>query len=94
MLRRQRNIADPVDCSKQKTCADCQRVGPNCGWCDDGSETGLGRCLLGSLEAPIDESLCPNDGKSEWYFTNCSGMLKSGCLVYKRSMSGGPEFQT
>lgn len=75
-LWQQYNIVDPMDCSKQKTCAECQRVGPNCGWCDDGSGTGLGKCLPGSLEAPDNELFCPKDGKSKWYFTNCSGVLE------------------
>lgn len=69
---------DPSDCSKQKTCAECQRVGPKCGWCDDGSGTGLGKCLPGSLEAPLNASLCPPDGRSTWYFTNCSACQCNG----------------
>ncbi|MCP9266339.1 Kelch domain-containing protein family protein [Dirofilaria immitis] len=79
---------DPMDCSKQKTCAECQRVGPNCGWCDDGSGTGLGRCLPGSLEAPDNELLCPKDGKSKWYFTNCSvvNYWLSSVEICKRSV--------
>lgn len=69
---------DPSDCSKQKTCAECQRVGPKCGWCDDGSGTGLGRCLSGSLSGPLNATLCPSDGRSEWYFTNCSACQCNG----------------
>uniref|UniRef100_A0A915E013 Laminin EGF-like domain-containing protein n=1 Tax=Ditylenchus dipsaci TaxID=166011 RepID=A0A915E013_9BILA len=32
-------LLDPYDCELQKTCSDCQLVGPRCGWCDD--EAGL-----------------------------------------------------
>lgn len=77
------SFSDPMECSKQKTCAECQRVGPKCGWCDDGSGTGLGRCLPGSLEAPNNETACPKDGKSKWYFMNCSGVS----TLYMRFLS-------
>lgn len=85
---------DPMDCSKQKTCAECQRVGPNCGWCDDGSGTGLGKCLPGSLEAPDNELFCPKDGKSKWYFTNCSACQCNGhsnCTLRRRSLEWNIE---
>ena len=29
-------------------------VGPRCGWCDDGSGTGLGRCLAGTDSGPLE----------------------------------------
>lgn len=34
------------ECSFYLTCAQCQ-ADPACGWCDDGSNTGLGKCLPG-----------------------------------------------
>uniref|UniRef100_A0A0N5AIM8 CUB domain-containing protein n=1 Tax=Syphacia muris TaxID=451379 RepID=A0A0N5AIM8_9BILA len=69
---------DPSDCSKQKTCIDCQNVGPSCGWCDDGSGTGVGRCLPGSLEGPLEPSSCPVDSGQLWYFSNCSACQCNG----------------
>ena len=27
---------NPFACKQQKTCSDCQSIGPRCGWCDDG----------------------------------------------------------
>lgn len=59
-------ILDPNDCEMQKTCMDCQLVGPRCGWCDDGSNTGLGTCLRGSDSGPLDAIRCPIN---RWYFT-------------------------
>uniref|UniRef100_A0AC35GR58 Attractin n=1 Tax=Panagrolaimus sp. PS1159 TaxID=55785 RepID=A0AC35GR58_9BILA len=57
---------DPNDCSLQKTCDECQQIGPRCGWCDDGNGTGLGKCLPGSLKSPKDPSKCDD---KHWYFT-------------------------
>uniref|UniRef100_A0A914Z1N9 Laminin EGF-like domain-containing protein n=1 Tax=Panagrolaimus superbus TaxID=310955 RepID=A0A914Z1N9_9BILA len=57
---------DPNDCSLQKTCDECQQIGPRCGWCDDGNGTGLGKCLAGSLKSPTLPNMCDD---KHWYFT-------------------------
>lgn len=64
-------IADPYDCEVQKTCTECQSVGPRCGWCDDGSGTGLGRCIPGSDSGPLVKDNCP---AKSWYFTGQPSM--------------------
>ncbi|KAI1731926.1 kelch motif domain-containing protein [Ditylenchus destructor] len=71
---------DPYDCEVQKTCSDCQLVGPRCGWCDDGSGTGLGKCLPGSGSEPLQKNLCP---ASRWFFTgepSCQCNGHSTCM--------------
>ena len=63
-------------CSQLRTCEECQ-ANPSCGWCDDGSNTGLGTCMEGGSIGPmvkqgekmvIDHFKCPNP---QWYFTSC-----------------------
>ncbi|CAG0906102.1 unnamed protein product, partial [Cyprideis torosa] len=56
-------------CSPLATCEACQR-NPACGWCDDGSGTGLGRCLEGNYLAPAlgSNSTC---FKRLWFFSEC-----------------------
>lgn len=46
-----------------------------CGWCDDGSGTGIGVCVEGGQRGPINpvtgimqRSKCP---KPNWFFTEC-----------------------
>lgn len=51
-------------CSFYKSCVECQ-ADPECGWCDDGSGTGLGACLPGGNTNP---QTCSRDN---WYFTRC-----------------------
>lgn len=43
---RTRSSQDKSQCSFYLTCAQCQ-ADPACGWCDDGSNTGLGTCMPG-----------------------------------------------
>ena len=40
-----------TQCFELRTCADCL-ASPSCGWCDDGSNTGLGTCMEGGLSGP------------------------------------------
>ncbi|XP_017778729.1 PREDICTED: attractin-like protein 1 [Nicrophorus vespilloides] len=60
-------------CSFYLTCAQC-RDDPACGWCDDGSRTGLGKCMPGGYAGPtlhtqsLPSSTCPSE---RWHFTNC-----------------------
>ncbi|KAK0396587.1 hypothetical protein QR680_001776 [Steinernema hermaphroditum] len=64
---------DPTDCKVQKTCSECQLVGPGCGWCDDGTGTGLGACLHGSESSPRNATMCAAE---RWYYT---GQPKCQC---------------
>nr|CAD2183168.1 unnamed protein product [Meloidogyne enterolobii] len=57
---------NPFACKQQKTCSDCQSIGPRCGWCDDGSGTGLGTCIEGSASGPRSGEGCPSE---RWFFT-------------------------
>ncbi|KAL5284023.1 ATRN family protein [Megaselia abdita] len=54
-------------CGFYKTCNQC-RDDPACGWCDDGSMTGLGNCLPGGASGPQDVLECP---VRSWFFTAC-----------------------
>lgn len=55
-----------ISCSDIKTCDGCMK-NPQCGWCDDGTGSGVGRCMEGSLSRPnINSTSCP-----QWYFTTC-----------------------
>ncbi|KAL0276657.1 UNVERIFIED_CONTAM: hypothetical protein PYX00_004182 [Menopon gallinae] len=62
-------------CGSYKTCNECQSD-PECGWCDDGSGTGLGKCLPGGNHGNYDISEI-EDGfdlkcsEDRWYFTKC-----------------------
>jgi hypothetical protein len=63
-------------CGDLKTCIECHES-PGCGWCDDGSATGLGTCMDGGMTGPTGASLdsngtstCPDD---RWYFALCPG---------------------
>ncbi|XP_078668926.1 attractin-like protein 1 [Branchiostoma floridae x Branchiostoma belcheri] len=67
----------PRECSALRTCEACQEQ-PQCGWCDDGSQTGLGVCMEGSSAGPmvggsggdfhLNTTVCP---VNRWYFTSC-----------------------
>ncbi|XP_065349257.1 attractin-like protein 1 isoform X2 [Cloeon dipterum] len=66
--------AGEAECSFYATCEEC-RVDPACGWCDDGSGTGLGKCLRGGNHRPDDPSMCPSDS---WFFTRCPACQCNG----------------
>lgn len=60
-------------CSFYKTCGKC-RDDPACGWCDDGSKTGLGVCMPGGYAGPnLHEQSLPSDTcpPERWHFTTC-----------------------
>ena len=44
------------ECEGFQTCEECQS-NPACGWCDDGSNTGLGKCIEGGDDWPYTEDL-------------------------------------
>uniref|UniRef100_A0A0N4ZAS5 Attractin n=1 Tax=Parastrongyloides trichosuri TaxID=131310 RepID=A0A0N4ZAS5_PARTI len=50
--------SDTFDCRVQKSPEECQLSGPHCGWCDNGSGTGLGQCVPGNLSGPNNSSEC------------------------------------
>lgn len=65
-----------TNCSDIQTCDACQ-LNPRCGWCDDGSGTGVGRCMEGAGEGPYSWTdqgvvMMPEMCKSRrWFFTSC-----------------------
>ncbi|XP_061186273.1 attractin-like protein 1 isoform X2 [Saccostrea echinata] len=62
-------------CSDLHSCKDCQS-NPMCGWCNDPSNTGIGRCMEGGASGPVNQtdhqltdlSKCP---ANQWFFINC-----------------------
>jgi len=67
-------------CTEVDSCEKCLSL-PACGWCDDGSGIGLGKCVDGSNRGPLtanatgihlNQSVCSAD---LWHFTDCPGML-------------------
>ncbi|CAL1533125.1 unnamed protein product [Lymnaea stagnalis] len=59
-------------CGQLKTCSECQAK-PQCGWCNDGNETGTGACLEGGLLGPLvalddKKNGCPSN---RWSFNTC-----------------------
>ena len=60
-------------CDSHKTCDECH-VDPECGWCRDPADTGLGTCSQGGFVSPLpsSSSSCPN---SHWFFDQCPGKL-------------------
>ncbi|XP_060527876.1 attractin-like protein 1 isoform X2 [Cylas formicarius] len=70
---RTRDSDENSQCSFYKTCTKC-RDDPACGWCDDGSKTGLGECIPGGDTGPtlhtqsLPSSTCP---EGRWHFTSC-----------------------
>lgn len=56
-------------CSFYSSCSSC-RSDPGCGWCDDGSKTGKGKCMPGGARGPNEKShdFCTFE---QWFFTKC-----------------------
>lgn len=57
-----------ISCSDIQSCDKCLK-NPQCGWCDNGSGTGAGICLEGSLRGPNGNTTMPTCPL--WYFTSC-----------------------
>ncbi|XP_074598114.1 attractin-like protein dsd isoform X2 [Brevipalpus obovatus] len=56
------------NCADIPTCDACQK-NPRCGWCDDGSGTGVGKCMEGSYTGSLEAfTSCP---KERWHFVSC-----------------------
>ena len=77
------NLTIIDECIFYKSCKHCLS-NPACGWCDDGSNTGLGKCMSGGSNSPNAIDLfhkCPND---LWFFTSCPNCQCNGhsdCLA-------------
>eukprot|EP00795_Rhopilema_esculentum_P012202 gene12202-2824_t len=67
-----------VVCSAQKTCHNCFKL-PACGWCDDASGTGIGKCMEVadvSVWKSSNSSTCP---ASRWSYTECPRLNCEKC---------------
>eukprot|EP00096_Caligus_rogercresseyi_P010713 TRINITY_DN3998_c0_g2_i1.p1 TRINITY_DN3998_c0_g2~~TRINITY_DN3998_c0_g2_i1.p1 ORF type:complete len:1325 (+),score=211.17 TRINITY_DN3998_c0_g2_i1:165-4139(+) len=76
-------------CSDYQTCSSC-RSNPACGWCDDGSRTGLGSCHIGGASGALklkdkrdnhwilDSDICPVSKGKQWHFTSCPNCQCNG----------------
>lgn len=53
---RTRGADENSQCGFYKTCAKC-RDDPACGWCDDGSKTGLGTCMPGGYAGKFEVAI-------------------------------------
>ncbi|KAI6188845.1 hypothetical protein M3Y98_00398300 [Aphelenchoides besseyi] len=85
---------DPLDCGLQKTATECQLVGPRCGWCDFGT-TGLGRCVVGTVEGPSDPKQCVLAKNETWYYVgepSCQCNGHSSCSTTPQT--AGTAIQT
>ncbi|XP_075145870.1 attractin-like protein dsd [Haematobia irritans] len=56
-----------AQCGYYNSCSQCLDD-PACGWCDDGSNTGLGKCIEGGALTAHEPKQCPS---GQWYFTSC-----------------------
>ncbi|KAK3590248.1 hypothetical protein CHS0354_041323 [Potamilus streckersoni] len=70
-------------CSDMHTCEEC-KMNPSCGWCNDVSNTGVGKCMSGSASGPLDLSfkhpvvnhtICPVE---RWHFVKCPACQCNG----------------
>ena len=50
------NKCSNMTCWQIESCERCQQ-NPRCGWCDDGTGTGVGRCMLGADSGPYDAQI-------------------------------------
>lgn len=75
-----------------KSCRDCHLL-PGCGWCDDGSGTGVGSCMPGGNDGPFLPARNVNStatcslfnpqtcSKSRWNFIDCPGNFARDYLL-------------
>ena len=65
-------------CSAHQTCIACQNH-TQCGWCDDGSMTGKGKCVEGGGSSPLNTSSGNEFCSAEsWYFVDCPSCQCNG----------------
>ncbi|KAI6177440.1 hypothetical protein M3Y97_00907400 [Aphelenchoides bicaudatus] len=79
---------DPLDCKLQKTCTECQLVGPQCGWCDKGSGTGLGECMSASIDGPLDKEQCKAERNETWFYVGEPSCQCNGHATCKQDSQG------
>lgn len=79
------HISGVSRCSLHQTCHDCQ-ADVACGWCDDGSGSGIGVCMEGGQRGPVNPvTRATHRDKCHahnWYFTECPRKFTS--LVWFR----------
>ncbi|CAG2228092.1 unnamed protein product [Mytilus edulis] len=76
-------------CSDLHTCDQCQ-ANPKCGWCNDKTNTGLGKCMEGGLQGPVNNQSLIDLGscdKNRWFFIGCPG---DNCEHCKEGFYGNP----
>ncbi len=73
-------------CTGHSTCESC-RSNPACGWCDDGSLTGLGVCLPGGASGPFRHHRTSVHSRGEWRPDQslCPARPPDGRLLHGRS---------
>ncbi|KAL3268005.1 hypothetical protein HHI36_007138 [Cryptolaemus montrouzieri] len=82
---RSKETDEKSQCSFYSTCVQC-RDDPACGWCDDGSRTGLGMCMPGGFAGPtfhtesLTSTTCLPD---KWHFTTCPKCQCNGHAICK-----------
>ncbi|OQV18166.1 Attractin [Hypsibius exemplaris] len=76
-----RRCAKVSKCEDFKSCSHCMD-NPDCGWCDDGSATGLGHCFTGASRGPRIADACP---AQRWFFVNCPSC---NCNGHSRCTNG------
>ena len=80
------SMSTATRCVDLQSCSTCQE-NPSCGWCDDGSDTGLGSCFDGGrnglrhLPSVNESGSC---SAVRWYFTSCPCKF---CQTYSSSSS-------
>ena len=77
------NFCAMDECQEQLTCSSCQTL-PHCGWCNDATNTGLGKCTSGGFLGPrrndsscmIEGGISEGDQEGDWQFDTCSRELR------------------
>ena len=73
-------VSPVTRCQDLQTCEQCQK-NPACGWCDDGQNVGLGACMEGGADGPMEVNgttaipapqKCPQL-EDRWFFVKCPG---------------------
>jgi len=81
VLERGKGTCSSLKCEGMKSCRDCHML-PGCGWCDDGSGTGLGKCIQGGDHGPFPPPWNSNSSatcsKPHWNFIDCPACQCNG----------------